>query len=198
MIVDAMAGRRGAFVGLARLLASGRPRGHTLAMSGVDQPNASQPDDRSALRAAGLSAVLMCCAAMVVAVREPAPGPLGLFVISTFIGAIRGLSSPLAALAMIPILLWPLWAFFLARRGWRFATIAPQVVFHLAVVGYVLLRTSAGQRDATLLTSLPLAMAITFTLYDVMVTIEGAAERHGAHESGARELPTLGPCTKPS
>ncbi len=128
--------------------------------------------DPAPLRAAGLSAMLLCCAAMIVAVREPAPGPLAFFVVSSFIDAVRGTGSLLVSLALAPVLLWPLWSFLAARRGWQHAVIALQILFHIWVVGYVILRTDPAQRDAILLTSLPLAMAITFVIYDVQVAIE--------------------------
>lgn len=148
-------------------------------MAPVDQPSAAQSDDHGALRAAGLSAVLMCCTAMVVAVGEPAPGPLGLFALSAVVGAFRGDSSPTAAIAVVGVLLSPLWIYLAALRGWQFVLLAAQILLNLSMVAYVLLHTPPARCDAILLTSLPLALAITFTLHDVLVAIEnGALSEH--------------------
>ncbi len=148
-------------------------------MPAADQPKAGQPEDHGALRAAGLSAVVMCCTAMVVAVGDPAPGPLGLFALSAVVGAFRGDASPGSAVAVVGVLLSPLWVYLAALRGWHFVLLAAQILLNLSMVAYVLLHTPPARCDAILLTSLPLALAITFTLHDVLVSLE-TAERRGA------------------
>ncbi len=109
---------------------------------------------------------------MVVVVREPAPAPLAIFIIAAFDGAVRGTGSIVVPLCIAPALLWPLWSYLAARRGWPHAPIAIQIVFHLVVLAFLLLSTDAARRDATLLTTLPLAMAITFAVYDVLLSLE--------------------------
>jgi len=148
---------------------------------GHDQEHAHRPgaadDHHGVLRAAGLSFLLLCCAAMVVAVRDPAPGPTVFFVIAMFVGAFRGLDSFALAAATLALILWPLWVLLWGQRGRCYAFLAVQILLHLGIVGLMFWRTGPGQRDAVLLTSLPLAMAVTFTVYDVLLTLEGGHER---------------------
>lgn len=128
------------------------------------------------LRAAGLSAMLVCCAGMVVSIRQPFPGPLCLYAFSSLVALARGHAPGPGVLAILVAALAPLAAYILGRRGWLAPAMLSQIVLHLCVIGYMLLHTPPAQRDATLLTSMPLAMAITFVLHDMLVSLERSPE----------------------